>query len=345
MLDRNELSEIGRTIRQRRIALGLSQRRLCDLARISLGCLRDIEQGRTRFPRANSLAALELALEPPVPASDHLPHPACFTAFGDDEGPGFRWPAGQADHGQIRILGPLCVVWRGAPMEIRWRRDRIVLALLALRGELGVSPGELTDLFWPGRRPSSAMTILQGHVSRIRQLLRSATSTPGSEPLAWDGRVYRLGHGTQRQLDSIQFATLAEHGDAAASAGDPRQACECYGGALRLWRGEALADLDLGWHPSVVLLNLSRSRVIMRYADAAASIGRHELALPQLRQASLDEPLSEAIHQRLIVALAGSGQRAEAVQVFEKFRQRLEHDLGIAPGRRIWRAYSEALNE
>jgi len=41
---------VGSLIRIRRLAAGLTQQELADLAQVSLGTVRDLEQGRTRHP-------------------------------------------------------------------------------------------------------------------------------------------------------------------------------------------------------------------------------------------------------------------------------------------------------
>jgi transcriptional regulator with XRE-family HTH domain len=42
--------DLGSIIRSRRTACGLTQRELAESAKVSIGTLRDIEQGRTRSP-------------------------------------------------------------------------------------------------------------------------------------------------------------------------------------------------------------------------------------------------------------------------------------------------------
>src|SRR5262245_31336608 len=55
-------TDVGSLIRIRRLAAGLTQQELAELAQVSLGTVRDLEQGRTRHPRGGSLARLAGAL-------------------------------------------------------------------------------------------------------------------------------------------------------------------------------------------------------------------------------------------------------------------------------------------
>jgi transcriptional regulator with XRE-family HTH domain len=50
-------------LRGHRIAAGLTQRQLADRARVSLGALEDLEQGRTSRPRGQALSRLAGALD------------------------------------------------------------------------------------------------------------------------------------------------------------------------------------------------------------------------------------------------------------------------------------------
>ena len=50
--------DVGSFVRIRRRAAGLTQQELADLAQVSLGTVRDLEQGRTHHPRRDSMTRL-----------------------------------------------------------------------------------------------------------------------------------------------------------------------------------------------------------------------------------------------------------------------------------------------
>jgi len=220
-----------------------------------------------------------------------------------------------------------------------------MLALLCLRGNDGVRMSELVDLLWPGTAPTSAPSVVQGHISQLRQLVTNREEPLTSEgPIVWTGVCYRLRGGPRLRLDADEFTGLARSGDEAAAGGELERACELYERALEVWRGAAVADLDcLQEHPLVVALNRMRSELAMRYVDAAAAAGDHARAMPRLRDACQSEPLSEVLHARLIAVLSSAGRRSEAVSVFEQLRHRLEQDLGISPSDLVWQAYRLAV--
>jgi transcriptional regulator with XRE-family HTH domain len=59
-------ADVGSLVRIRRRAAGLTQQELADLAQVSLGTVRDLEQGRTHHPRPGSMTRLAgvLGLDP-----------------------------------------------------------------------------------------------------------------------------------------------------------------------------------------------------------------------------------------------------------------------------------------
>lgn len=336
-------SEMGSAICRFRHASGLTQEHLADAAGLSVGLIRDLEQGRTHSPRWGSVEALALAL-----------------GLGEQERAEFAaaWECGAAARGQrqwrsagrrpdpiqavtIRLLGPLAAERPGLLIDLGSVRRRVILALVAMRGEAGARLSELTDLLWPDRAPARAAGIVQREISQLRQLLDGALGHPFShQPIVWTGVSYRLQSGPHFRLDSADFGGLASNGDIAVADGAPDRGCGFYERALQLWRGGAVADLDcLQVHPLVAALNRQRSEVAVRYADAAALAGGHARALPHLREACQVEPLSEVLHARLITALGSTGRRAEAVTVFEQLRDRLGEELGLGPSHLVWRAY------
>jgi DNA-binding SARP family transcriptional activator len=331
---------MGSVIRRFRHTCGFTQEQLASAAGLSVGLVRDLEQGRTQSPRWGSVEALSLAMGLREQERAQL-----AAAWGRDCGP--HRPqrsirnSGAADPVIVRVLGPLAAERSGCPVDLGSVRRKAVLALIALCGEAGVRMSGLTDLLWPDRAPASATDIVQAHVSRLRRLLAGEQrSSKSQQPILWTGVSYRLQSGPRCLLDSDEFVGLVRAGDNAAADSVLNRACEFYERALELWRGSAVADLDcLQEHPLVVDLNRQRSDLVVRYANAAFMTGDPGRALPQLRDACRGEPLSEILHAKLITALNSTGRRPEAVRVFEQLRNRLDQHLGIRPSHLVWRAY------
>lgn len=134
------------------------------------------------------------------------------------------------------------------------------------------------------------------------------------------------------QLDLIIYQDLACQARAAQKGGDLAASCDLYDEALALWRQEPLADIALlRDHPSVTGLIRQHAALVLDYANAATEAGMPERVLQRLHQLAASEPLDERVHGQLMIALAGCGRQATALQVFEDLRRRLDEELGLAP--------------
>ncbi len=115
---------------------------------------------------------------------------------------------------------------------------------------------------------------------------------------------------------------------------------------MGLWRGEPLADVDvLCGHPGVTALRQELTGVLLRYAEVACALGQYHRVLPRLQALAEAEPLNEPAHARLMIALAGSGQQAAAIRVYEELRSRLDRELGLYPGEELAEAYVRVLRQ
>jgi tetratricopeptide (TPR) repeat protein len=158
------------------------------------------------------------------------------------------------------------------------------------------------------------------------------------------GNGYRLEPACE--LDLRSFDALVRRARETHAAGDLTTACQAYADALALWRGDPLADCDfLRGHPAVVRLSQQKSDAVTAYAEAAIAARCPHRALSQLRELTDREPLNERAHALLMIALAGSGQQADALRIFDQIRRRLDHELGLRPGPELTTAQAQVLNQ
>lgn len=324
----------------------MTQGQLAVQAGISVGALRDVEQGRTVAPRPGSLARIVAALGLDASEMD------AFLSLSQDQPGHDRLPRergrGRAVWGlHVVALGSLAA-WRdGAPLPMGTARHRAVLALLLLHPG-GVSRAALIDALWEHDPPPGAVAMLQGYVTRLRHLLGgsgngSASAIANGQVVSWDGSGYRLAFGGVRS-DVAEFADLSGMARRASAAGDAETACGLYEKALALWRDDPVADIEvLRHHPMVIALSRERVAVVIEYADAAAAAGSPGRARDQLLALAALQPLDERVHARLMTALAATGQRAEALSVFEDMRLRLDRELGIRPDHELTEAHVRVL--
>jgi DNA-binding SARP family transcriptional activator/DNA-binding XRE family transcriptional regulator len=346
-------SRFGALVRAFRRKAGLTQQELANKAGLSLGALRDIEQSRRRRPRLSSVIALAdaLGLDPERAVSmvnagrdvmsSQLPR---RTGRAQNAGP---MEAGQGL--RLAILGPL-EAWRdGRPLSLGPPARRAVLGLLAIGPGMLVRRDTIIDVLWGDEPPRTAMDLVQSHVSRLRRVLEppehSTAGDGGEEVISSVRGAYRLRVSIE-QVDLLLFKELAERAAVAQARGDDAYACKLYEEAARLWRGDPLADVDLlSGHPGITMLRYQLTSALLRYAELACALGQNRQVLPLLQALAASEPLNESVHAHLMIALAGTGQQATAIGVYEDLRSRLDRELGLYPSKELADAHLRVLRQ
>jgi DNA-binding SARP family transcriptional activator/tetratricopeptide (TPR) repeat protein len=330
--------DVGAQLREHRRTVGLSQRELAERAGISLGSVRDLEQGRVKHPHQATTMRLVEAL-----------------GLSGDESAGFirecrarrSWTDARPGSGlKIRVLGALAGWRSGVAFALGPPRQRAVLGLLALHPGQALHRDVIIDALWGDRPPASAVDLLHTHVSRLRHLLEPGRPARDHEGLLHcDGGSYRL-ELTGDELDLLAFRELARRGREAALAHDDDAACTMFSEALGLWHGEPLCDVQvLRGHPAVAAVACEHEEAVLGYAAAALSAGTPERARPYLRVLADREPLSEPVHAMLMQTLASGGDQAAALAVYDHIRRRLDDELGVRPGAVLAEAHSRVLHQ
>ncbi|GAA2379190.1 hypothetical protein GCM10010404_39430 [Nonomuraea africana] len=138
---------------------------------------------------------------------------------------------------RIALLGPVRVLDDHAHrVEVGGARLRVLVARLALKAGRVVTSDALIDDLWDSEPPADSANALQALVSRLRKALRGVAtveSVPGG---------YRLAVRAE-DVDALRFEELAARGNRELEAGRVEAAASLLGEALKLWSGEALADL------------------------------------------------------------------------------------------------------
>jgi DNA-binding SARP family transcriptional activator len=228
------------------------------------------------------------------------------------------------------LLGPLTVRDdTGDEITLTGARQRSLLACLLVHANTPVSTDTLIDAVWDDRRPAGSAMMVRSAVMRLRQTLgpRLAPSIL-TQPA---GYLIRAG---QENLDLLRFEVLCREANLALQARAWNAAARRAADAVTLWRGEPLADIPSpGVRERIVpRLEQLRLQVLEDGAEADLRLGRHDLVVPRLREMVAIDPLRERFHAQLMLALARSGQRAEAVAVYRQARRVLIDELGIEPG-------------
>jgi DNA-binding SARP family transcriptional activator len=241
---------------------------------------------------------------------------------------------------EFLLLGPLTVRSGGEVLVVQRGKQRTVLAALLLQANRVVSVDELAAAVWDGDVPPSARLTVQNYVKRLRHALGDLDhSVISTQPRGYQIRV------PPGDLDVSRFASLLASAQSAARQGSWEAAAEEASAALVLWRGEPLADVE-----SELLVRLEAPRLAeMRLQaeetriDASLRLGRHAELIGDLRQLTAGHPLRERFWALLMLALFGSGRRADALTAYQQARAALVDQLGAEPGAELREVHRQVL--
>src|SRR6266536_2065182 len=221
---------------------------------------------------------------------------------------------------QINILGPLEAIVGGESIVPSATKPRKVLALLIANANHVVPISKLKFEIWDDNPPISASTTLQTYVLQLRKLIGNAVRgcpTEAKDILVTrpNGYMFRAGLG---QLDVERYEQLAQQGNESLFLGDTETAARQLREALSLWRGSALADVELGQllQAHVIRLKESRLHTLERRIEAELRLGNHQALLSELAVLVVEEPFNET---------------------FRQLRALLIEEIGLEPSPRMYR--------
>lgn len=235
------------------------------------------------------------------------------------------------DRLRIRLLGPLAVTRDGVAVDIRGRRPRALLSVLALAGGRSVPVDLLVDRIWGVEElPGDVRGSLHTYVRRLRTAL-------GDDAVITGDGGYRLDVEPDA-VDALEFVRLIDAPDTSADE---------VIAALALWRDTPFEEPLSPW-----LTDYGRPRLVERHLtalerriDRDMAAGRHADLVAELRELTARHPLRESLWVRRLGVLEASGRRAEALEAFEDIRQRLADELGTDPGPELQQVFAALLAE
>ena len=225
----------------------------------------------------------------------------------------------------VRLLGPLEVRLGDGPVELGPRKQRAVLAMLALEPGRTVSADRLAEGLWGDALPPSAAKMVQLYVSHLRRAL--------------DGDGVRIvTHGRGYALELVDGEIDAVRAECLVEEARPRE-------ALALWRGEPLADLADEPFAAAEIRRLEdlRLRATEMAIDADLAAGRHAELTGELDALVAEHPLRERLHGQRMLALYRAGRQSEALEAYRAARAGLVEQIGVEPGAELQRLHEQIL--
>jgi peptide/nickel transport system substrate-binding protein len=219
----------------------------------------------------------------------------------------------------LRLLGPVEVRLGDRSIELGPRKQRALLAMLALEVGRTVSADRLVEGLWGDEPPPSAHKMVQLYVSHLRPLLEGSGA-----------RIATRHGGYELQLsgdavDVVRFQRLLEDSRARE--------------ALALWRGDALADVagEPFVAPAIRRLEELRLQATERAIEEDLAAGRHAEVISELEALVAEQPFRERLHAQRMLALYRSGRQSEALAAYSDARAELVEQVGVEPGEDLHR--------
>jgi predicted ATPase/DNA-binding SARP family transcriptional activator len=213
---------------------------------------------------------------------------------------------------RLGVLGPLMVTTDGGTIALPSRRERTLLAVLALEAGRVVDYDTLAEAVFGAEPPARPRHALATLVSRLRDRLGPAVVVTAENG-------YRLAQPVV--VDASVFEEAIRSGVGLAEA-------------MAWWRGRPYAELD-GWPPADaarVRLEELRHHGEEELAARGLAAGAPGAVVGELEALVAEAPFRERRWVLLIQALHAAGRQADALAAFQRARTLLVEELGIEPG-------------
>ena len=235
----------------------------------------------------------------------------------------------------VRLLGPVEVVVDGAPRTPAGKRERALVALLALTPGETVPADTVSVGLWGALLPPAG--ALDALVERIR-----ADSTGPLLESGADGLRLAVDAADVDALDVERLADLARE---QVGNHQPWEALHSVEQALGTWRGPVLAGVeDVPFaRPAVERFTELRHTLVEERFELLFQLGRSAEAVEELRTATAEHPTRERLWGQLMTALHVQHRSQEALEVYAEARAVMADELGIEPGEALQRIEASIL--
>jgi basic membrane lipoprotein Med (substrate-binding protein (PBP1-ABC) superfamily)/DNA-binding SARP family transcriptional activator len=224
------------------------------------------------------------------------------------------------------------------------RQGRLVFAYLVSEHGRPVTRDELAEALWGATPPAKWEKALGVLASKLRVLLGEC-GLDGAKILTSAFGCYRLQLPEGTWIDLLAAAQHADEAEAALAAGQPDKAKAQASRAAAVARLPLLRGEDGTWVEGKRRdLAEILDRALACLADASLRSGDASEAAKWAQEAIALEPFRESGYRRLMRAHAAAGNRAEALQAYERCRRLLAEELGAYPSPETESIYRELLS-
>ena len=223
---------------------------------------------------------------------------------------------------ELDLLGGFQARAAGVSVDVPSRKERALLAVLALAPGQRHSRDKLAGLLWSDRGDKQARDSLKSAISRIKEAFGSLNPPP----IVSERECVSL----DREKVAVDVAVF----ERLIGEGTP----EAIAQAITVYRGDLLDGLDVR-DPAFeewLLLERQRLRILARDAlgvllNQHLAIGAHDSAAAVAHRLLALDPLREAAHRALMLIYAAQGQTPLALKQYQSCRDTLQRELGVKP--------------
>jgi predicted ATPase/DNA-binding SARP family transcriptional activator len=217
----------------------------------------------------------------------------------------------------ISLFGPMQVLVQGQPLpHLRSRQSLWLLALLTLRHDRPVEREWLAGTLWPDSDQSRGLRNLRIVLSELRKALGSESQrlqSPDRHTLSLDLA------GAPVDVRTFDAAILSQKRSALTQA-------------VTLYRGPLLEGCAEEWvFQERNVREQNCLHALQTLADSALAAGDYETAIGYYQRAVSIDPLWDSTRRGWMEALARSGDRNAAMQVYREFAELLKSDSLATP--------------
>ena len=194
---------------------------------------------------------------------------------------------------EVRLFGELEALDGGVPVPVRGAKQLALLALLALQRGRPVSADRLIDLLWGDGQAANPANALQAQIGQLRRTL-------GPAAILTTEAGYALAAGPG-EVDVVRFEQLVAKGQRLAADDEMAPASAALGEALRLRRGEPLAEFTHAGFLDAERAHLDELTLVAIESRAGADLGlgRHGELAGELEALCREHPLRERLCELL----------------------------------------------
>src|SRR5262245_36905971 len=222
---------------------------------------------------------------------------------------------------ELALLGGFQASAAGHSIDIAGRKERALLAILAMPPGEPRSREKLAGLLWSDRRDKQARDSLKQSLLRLRKSLGSLDPLP------------MVTDRTSVTLNRAEVAVDLQEFEQLACAGTPDDLAR----ATKLYRGDLLEGLDVRDPAFEEWLLFERQRLRDQARDVLARLLAHHMvggsaqASAVARRLIALDPLHETAHRALMQIYAQQGQTALALKQYPLCCDALQSQLGAKP--------------